>query len=230
MFLLYDTIQGINCVVHYLNVKMKQNWLRKVMHSFEVHSNESACRKSGHLGMEQVTSTFTEPLLRTICSCIEESSSFKRKQCRIWHAGNCPRSFMDEWKEHAGDESTISNMFAKCMTSDALEPMSLTWSRNVFITWGFYTWWRKRITWVTKVNIIHVDISTCLRVDWLWSRFIVDDQNRKITIVRQCGQSSRWCPKNPLHRRQSGYSHLEIAFGVNQPCYYREYWISLSWA
>ena len=25
------------------------------MHSFEVHSNESACRKSGRLGMEQVT-------------------------------------------------------------------------------------------------------------------------------------------------------------------------------
>ena len=24
------------------------------MHSFEVHSNESACRKSGRLGMEQV--------------------------------------------------------------------------------------------------------------------------------------------------------------------------------
>ena len=25
------------------------------MHSFEVHSNESACRKSGRLGLEQVT-------------------------------------------------------------------------------------------------------------------------------------------------------------------------------
>ena len=25
------------------------------MNSFEVHSNESACRKSGHLGLEQVT-------------------------------------------------------------------------------------------------------------------------------------------------------------------------------
>ena len=25
------------------------------MHSFEVHSNESACRKSGRLGLEQVS-------------------------------------------------------------------------------------------------------------------------------------------------------------------------------
>ena len=28
------------------------------MHSFEVHSNESACRKSGHLGLEQVSKDF----------------------------------------------------------------------------------------------------------------------------------------------------------------------------
>ena len=27
------------------------------MHSFEVHSNERACRKSGRLGLEQVTTT-----------------------------------------------------------------------------------------------------------------------------------------------------------------------------
>ena len=27
------------------------------MHSFEVHSNESACRKSGSLGMDQVSSS-----------------------------------------------------------------------------------------------------------------------------------------------------------------------------
>ena len=30
------------------------NWLRKLMHSFEVRSNESARRKSGRLGLEQV--------------------------------------------------------------------------------------------------------------------------------------------------------------------------------
>ena len=28
--------------------------MRKVMHSFEVYSNESACRKSGNIGMDQV--------------------------------------------------------------------------------------------------------------------------------------------------------------------------------
>ena len=29
------------------------------MHSFEVHSNESACRKSGRLGLEQVAKEVT---------------------------------------------------------------------------------------------------------------------------------------------------------------------------
>ena len=32
----------------------QKNWLRKLMHSFEGHSNESTCRKSGRLGLEQV--------------------------------------------------------------------------------------------------------------------------------------------------------------------------------
>ena len=35
-------------------MKIKKKRLRKVTHSFEVHSNESACRKSGRLGLEQV--------------------------------------------------------------------------------------------------------------------------------------------------------------------------------
>ena len=30
------------------------------MHSFEVHSNESACRKSGRLGLEQVLTVPTQ--------------------------------------------------------------------------------------------------------------------------------------------------------------------------
>ena len=34
--------------------KCEQNWLRKLIHNFVVHSNESECRKSGRLGMEQV--------------------------------------------------------------------------------------------------------------------------------------------------------------------------------
>ena len=33
-----------------------KNWLRRIMHSFEVQSNESACRKSGRLGLDQVRS------------------------------------------------------------------------------------------------------------------------------------------------------------------------------
>ena len=40
--------------MHFENMKKTENWLIKVMHSFEVHSNESACRKSGGLGLEQV--------------------------------------------------------------------------------------------------------------------------------------------------------------------------------
>ena len=32
----------------------QKNCLRNLMHSFEVHPNESACIKSGHLGLEQV--------------------------------------------------------------------------------------------------------------------------------------------------------------------------------
>ena len=40
--------------MHFLNMKKTKNLLRKKPHSFEVHSNESACRNSGRLGMEQV--------------------------------------------------------------------------------------------------------------------------------------------------------------------------------
>ena len=54
MFIVHYTIQGLNYVVHFLNVKINQKWLRKLMHIFEVHSNECRCRKSGRLGLEQV--------------------------------------------------------------------------------------------------------------------------------------------------------------------------------
>ena len=43
-------------------MKKKENWLRKVPHSFEVHSNESACRNSGRLGLEQVLITSTNKM------------------------------------------------------------------------------------------------------------------------------------------------------------------------
>ena len=34
------------------------------MHSFEVHSNESACRKSGRLGLEQVLGGMSVRILK----------------------------------------------------------------------------------------------------------------------------------------------------------------------
>ena len=43
-----------NCVMHFLNMKKTKNRLRKVTHSFEVNSHESACRKNGRLRLEQV--------------------------------------------------------------------------------------------------------------------------------------------------------------------------------
>ena len=33
-----------------------ENWVRKLMHNFLVHSNEIACRKRGRLGLDQVLS------------------------------------------------------------------------------------------------------------------------------------------------------------------------------
>ena len=42
-----------NSIATKLHVTLK-NWLRKLMRSFEVYSNESACRKSGRLGLHQV--------------------------------------------------------------------------------------------------------------------------------------------------------------------------------
>ena len=39
--------------------------LRKVIHSFEVHSNESACRKKVRLGLEQVFSNKPKLLIKS---------------------------------------------------------------------------------------------------------------------------------------------------------------------
>ena len=44
------------------------------MHSFEVHSNESVCRKSGHLGLEQV---YIDTCVH-VKSCLTNGSEFKR--------------------------------------------------------------------------------------------------------------------------------------------------------
>ena len=37
------------------------------MHRFEVHSNESVCRKSGRLGLEQVTSQVSQVTCQEKC-------------------------------------------------------------------------------------------------------------------------------------------------------------------
>ena len=54
IFLMCYTIQWLNCVVHYLNVKIKWNWLITLMQSFEMHSGESARIKGGNIGLYQV--------------------------------------------------------------------------------------------------------------------------------------------------------------------------------
>ena len=51
---MHYTIQCLNCVLRYLNEK--NNWLKKLLKKFEMHSNESAFRKSSRLGLEQVYS------------------------------------------------------------------------------------------------------------------------------------------------------------------------------
>ena len=39
----------------FLKCENKLKLVEKLMHSFELHSNESACRKVGRLGLEKVT-------------------------------------------------------------------------------------------------------------------------------------------------------------------------------
>ena len=48
------------------------------MHSFEVHSNESACRKSDRLGLEQVLYVFTYKYILPLCSLEKTLSKGRR--------------------------------------------------------------------------------------------------------------------------------------------------------
>ena len=54
IFLVHGTIHWLKCVVHHLNLKKTENWLRKLMHNFVVHSNDSMYINIGLLGLEQV--------------------------------------------------------------------------------------------------------------------------------------------------------------------------------
>ena len=55
----HDTIQWLNCVMQFSNYENElKTDLRNVTHSFEVHWNESACRKKVSLGLEQVIYIF----------------------------------------------------------------------------------------------------------------------------------------------------------------------------
>ena len=67
--------------------------MRKVTHSFEVHSNESASRKSGRLGLEQVILIkfnmklrFLLKLLSWIANCSFWSTELQR--CMYWRGGS----------------------------------------------------------------------------------------------------------------------------------------------
>ena len=57
-FCLHGTIKWLNCVIHYLNVKIKYNWLRKLIHNFLVPSNEILYRKRWRIGLDKVVIIF----------------------------------------------------------------------------------------------------------------------------------------------------------------------------
>ena len=56
------------------------------MHTFLVHSNESACRKSGPLGLEQVTNKTQEQL------------------CETRHSETVVHQFHHGWRIHISDQ------------------------------------------------------------------------------------------------------------------------------
>ena len=73
MFLVHYTNQWLNFVVYYLNVKINWKLVDKIMHSFEVHSNENACRKSGCLGLDQ----FLRGIIQVNPSCTTDGNCMR---------------------------------------------------------------------------------------------------------------------------------------------------------
>ena len=53
--------------------------VEKIIHSFEVHSNESACRKSGRLGLEQVFRT------KLLCQKLRIYTDHKNLTCKMFY-------------------------------------------------------------------------------------------------------------------------------------------------
>ena len=81
--------------------------MRKVTHSFEVHSNESACRKSERLGLEQVTYSmswygffclcqvaYTFGYVMEMCYCIK--LNLWMNYCSCWH---CDDMMLGMWTQ-----------------------------------------------------------------------------------------------------------------------------------
>ena len=51
LYFAHDTIQWLNCVVHYLNMKIKEKWFEIIDLKVLVHTYEMACGKRGRLGL-----------------------------------------------------------------------------------------------------------------------------------------------------------------------------------
>ena len=75
MFLVHDTVQGINGVVHYLNMKMKENRSRQLTYNIAVNSNERVRRKRGRLGLG--------PVIWTSCHVTSVCKFFFKPQTKV---------------------------------------------------------------------------------------------------------------------------------------------------
>ena len=54
IFLVQDTVQWLNCVLHDLNMEIKWKFVKKLLYNFVVHSNDIPCRKRWRVGIDYV--------------------------------------------------------------------------------------------------------------------------------------------------------------------------------
>ena len=128
------------------------------MHSLEVHSNESTCRKSGRLGLEQVMSImpfFTWSVTQKNRISIDREHCFlimsfsisvavMLKQCMVVAGCGCPISCKFS-------HIILPSLLLEIMLSiQLLLPMPLQ-------TWGFRTWYR---LW-HWVKLAWMDLTCC---------------------------------------------------------------------